>query len=133
MNKQKLVMNWLRKARADLKVAEDELRTIDPENNIVGFLLQQFVEKYLKAFLIAKERKFEKSHSIEYLLNICKEIDKDFDRFYTEDFIALTQCSVDIRYPDTYFEIDKEYIHKIKVQIYEFKTLIEKKIEILKD
>jgi len=49
MNKQKLVMNWVKKARADLKVAEDELKTIDPENNVVGFLFQQFVEKYLNS------------------------------------------------------------------------------------
>lgn len=130
MNKQELILNWLRKAKADLKVAEDELRTIDPEYNVVGFLFQQFVEKYVKAFLVANEKSFEKTHSIEYLLSICKEIDEDFERFYTEDFIALTQCSVDIRYPDTYFEIDKEYINKIKVQIYELRTLIEKKLEI---
>lgn len=38
MNKQKLILNWLKKARADLKVAEDELRTVDPEYNVVGFL-----------------------------------------------------------------------------------------------
>lgn len=133
MNKQKLVMNWVKKARADLKVAEDELKTIDPENNVVGFLFQQFIEKYLKGFLVANEKKFEKSHSIEYLLSICKEIDKDFEKFYTEDFVALTQCSVDIRYPDTYFEIDKEYIDKIKTQIYELKELVERKLKILKE
>ena len=38
MNMQKLILNWLRKAKADLKVAEDELKTIDPEYNVVGFL-----------------------------------------------------------------------------------------------
>lgn len=43
MNKQKLVLNWVKKARSDLKVAEDELKTTDPEINVVGFLLQQFV------------------------------------------------------------------------------------------
>lgn len=133
MNKQKLVMNWVKKARADLKVAEDELKTIDPENNVVSFLFQQFVEKYLKAFLVANEKKFEKSHSIEYLLSICKDIDKDFEKFYTEDLVALTQCSVDIRYPDTFFEIDKEYIDKIRIQIFDLKELIEKKLRILKD
>jgi HEPN domain-containing protein len=117
MNKQKLVLNWVKKARSDLKVAEDELKTIDPEINVVGFLLQQFVEKYLKAFLVTNEKKFEKSHSLEYLLSICKELDKNFEKFYTEDFIALTQCSVDARYPDIYFEIDKGYIDKIKDQI----------------
>lgn len=131
MNKQKLVMNWVKKARADLKVAEDELKTIAPENNVVGFLFQQFVEKYLKAFLVANEKRFEKSHSIEYLLSICKEIDKDFEKFYTEDFVALTQCSVDIRYPDTYFEIDKKYIDKIKTHIYGLKELVERKLSIL--
>jgi HEPN domain-containing protein len=133
MNKQKLVLNWVKKARADLKVAEDELKTIDPEINVTGFLLQQFVEKYLKAFLVENEKKFEKSHSIEYLLSICKELDKNFEKFYTEDFITLTQCSVDARYPDVYFEIDKEYIDKVIGQVYELKKLVEKKLGIVKD
>jgi len=45
----------------------------------------------------------------------------------------LTQCSVDARYPDVYFEIDKEYIDKVRGQIYELKKLVEKKLGIVKD
>lgn len=43
---------WLVKADHDLKTAKDELATDDPATDAVCFHAQQFVEKYLKAYLV---------------------------------------------------------------------------------
>jgi len=128
MNKPDLFQNWMARARADLKVAEDELAVFEPEYNVVCFLYQQFVEKYLKAFLIANDRDFKKTHSIEYLLSLCLEIDREFEKYYVEEVVALTQCSVEARYPDNYIVIDKKYIEKVKPSVDGLKRLIESKL-----
>jgi HEPN domain-containing protein len=52
MNKKKIIEKWLQKAREDLRLVEKELKTADPVYDAVAFHIQQFVEKYLKAFLI---------------------------------------------------------------------------------
>jgi HEPN domain-containing protein len=120
------------RARADLKVAERELGYFEPEYNVVCFLFQQFVEKYLKAFLIANGKDFKKTHNIEYLLSLCLEIDRDFEKYYVEEVVALTQGSVEARYPDTYIVIDKEYINKVKPLVDGLKKLIESKLDPLR-
>lgn len=42
---------WIERAEGDWKVAQREMQAADPVWNVVCFLVQQCVEKYLKAFL----------------------------------------------------------------------------------
>ena len=93
MKKEEIYKAWIRKARSDLSVAENELKTETPEYNVICFLLQQFSEKYLKGFLVFSETPFKKSHSIEYLLSLCKQINLDFNQFYNEEFVRKLCCN----------------------------------------
>lgn len=51
------VRAWVRKAESDLKVARDELATLEPATDAVCFHCQQCAEKYLKAYLISISRR----------------------------------------------------------------------------
>lgn len=61
---------WIERAEGDLKVAKREVQTADPVWNVVCFLAQQCVEKYLKAFLEEHDIPFEKTHDLVVLLNL---------------------------------------------------------------
>ncbi len=93
---------WLIKANNDLKVAENEMAL--PKENMVTdaicFHSQQAVEKYLKAFLIFKGEDFKKSHNLEYLLEICAQLEKDFSQI---DLGNLSFYAVEVRYPDDFY------------------------------
>lgn len=93
---------WLIKANNDLKVAENEsqLTPQDMVTDAICFHSQQAVEKYLKAFLIFKKIDFDKSHKLEYLLELCIETDSDFSQV---DIGDLSFYAVEVRYPDDFY------------------------------
>lgn len=62
---------WMLKAKSDLKIAEDELKTENPATDAVCFHCQQVAEKAVKAFLSFYGIAFEKVHDLEYLKNLC--------------------------------------------------------------
>ena len=71
--------DWLRIAEKDLRRAEHLLEIHDAE--AAGFYLQQAVEKFLKAFLLAKGWKLERLHDLEALLNDALTYDPSFEEF----------------------------------------------------
>jgi HEPN domain-containing protein len=93
---------WLIKANNDLKVAENEIQLApqDMVTDAICFHCQQAVEKYLKAFLIFKQIDFDKSHKLEYLLELCIEKDIDFSQIELGD---LSFYAVEVRYPDDFY------------------------------
>lgn len=58
--------DWLKYADRDWKRVGNRLSDDDPED--AGFHLQQAIEKYLKAFLLANGWKLEKTHELSTLL-----------------------------------------------------------------
>ena len=114
----KLVTVWLRKANADLGVAEHLLPEAeaqagvaedipvpehptlgDPEYaNAVAFHCQQAVEKYLKAFLTSQAIEFPKTHDLGQLLDLAQTADERLANSL-DDVIALTPYGVELRYP----------------------------------
>ncbi len=63
------------------------------------FSAQQAAEKALKAFLLFKGQKIKKIHSLNALLEECKEIDSSFEQLRT-GCARLTVYYVTTRYPD---------------------------------
>ncbi len=59
--------DWLDKARKDLRRVEILLQADDTEG--AGFNLQQMVEKLMKAYLLAKGWRLERTHDLVKLLN----------------------------------------------------------------
>ncbi len=96
-----ITKQWIKKAEADLLTVKHELSFFDEEIIVetVCFHSQQAIEKYLKAFLVFKQKEFSKTHDLEELRKLCKEIDKSFSNL---EFKNLTDFAVVCRYPDDF-------------------------------
>lgn len=96
------IEKWLTKARNDIKVAENELGFENEEiiTEAICFHAQQAAEKFLKAFLIARNIEFGRTHNLEYLLKLCINEDTDFE---TLDAGNLSFYAVEVRYPDNFY------------------------------
>ena len=94
--------NWLTKGNNDFKTAEIGLN--QTEENIITdtvcFHCQQAAEKFLKSYLIYKEKSFGKTHDLEYILELCKKEDADFSNVLIG---SLTDYAVSLRYPDDFY------------------------------
>lgn len=103
------IKQWLSKAESDMQIIKHELSLPDPQitRDAVCFHCQQAVEKFFKAFLIYHKTDFRRTHDLEYLLELCSNIDNDFANIDTRD---LSNFGVDIRYPDDYYVPDIEEV-----------------------
>jgi HEPN domain-containing protein len=102
-----IVLNWIKKAESDLKTAKDEIQTENPATDTICFHSQQCIEKFLR---------FGKTHNIAELIELCKEIDEDFEKLYDIKAESLTPYAVEIRYPDElYFPSLEEAKEAIKI------------------
>ena len=115
MNKESYIKLWIDKARGDLRVAERELQFDDAVLDAVCFHLQQATEKLLKVYLIKMDQEVEKTHNLEFLLEKCIRLDKEFQKF-EEKFDYISECGVEIRYPDSFIELAKpELVESVSV------------------
>ena len=94
----RIVNEWLRKADADMAVAERLLSDDAAFVNAVTFHCQQAAEKYIKAFLVWHEIDFPKTHDLEELLDLAEASNRDLAASL-RDVIVLTPYGVDLRYP----------------------------------
>ncbi len=92
---------WTTKGDNDLKNAVHTLKLgKECPTDTVCFHAQQCVEKYLKAFLVALERPFPKTHDIETLVSL---IPKSVRLGLTvEEQRRLTEYATVLRYPGPY-------------------------------
>jgi len=99
MKREELALEWVRKAESDYLAASALFKVKpSPPFGIICFHCQQCAEKYLKAYLTANSREFEKTHDIEDLVLICSKIDGEFERLL-EKGLHLTPYAVATRYP----------------------------------
>jgi HEPN domain-containing protein len=124
-----LVSKLMKKANSDLKIAIDELNTPEPAIDMVCFHIQQFIEKYLKSFLVYKEIKAPRTHSISFLLNKCIETDGEFEKYINTNIINIEDCAVEIRYDESDF-LDMAFIQDSLKILYDIKEFIEKKVSL---
>lgn len=103
---------WMLKAKSDLKIAGDELKTENPATDAVCFHCQQAAEKAFKAFLSFHGIAFEKVHDLEYLKNLCLQKDGFFSKL---DIGDLSAYAITVRHPDDfYFPAIEEAIDALK-------------------
>jgi len=69
----KIIKEWLNKADEDFHFAAANLKEGSNFYAQICFHFQQAAEKYLKAFIVAYDLEFEKSHNLIYLLKLCKQ------------------------------------------------------------
>jgi len=127
MKKEDYVKTWITKADGDLKVAERELSASDSVLDAVCFHLQQAVEKLIKAFLSNEMKNIRKTHNILFLLEQCIKIDSDFKKFEKE-FDLISECSVEIRYPDSFLVLEKTELQDVLPKVKEFREFVLSKV-----
>jgi len=91
--------HWLLIAQEDLASAK-HLSTVPFMTAL--FNIQQCAEKALKAYMVFKKNSFTKTHDLVRLIDICMEMDEDFE---TLRFLAavLTPYETAGRYPSSDF------------------------------
>jgi HEPN domain-containing protein len=107
MGKTEILQQWLDKGNDDLRSAEYLSTMHNPTpDEIICFLCQQSAEKYLKAFIFSLDIEPEKTHDLEYLLEICQKHNTEFS-ILSLNIDILNGYSVSPRYPNE-LEISNE-------------------------
>jgi HEPN domain-containing protein len=119
MEKKQVIALWLQKAENDLKICEQGLKADEIITDVICFHCQQAAEKYLKSYLLFKDKEITKTHNIAFLLTKCIEFDSDFS--ILKDIIYLTNYAVQVRYPDDFFmpgitETEQAFIDAARVK-----------------
>ena len=73
--------DWRRVARRDWERTLRSLR--DGDAGLAGFLLQQCLEKYLKAFLLTRSWKLRRTHELDTLLDAAVAFDPALSKLLT--------------------------------------------------
>jgi HEPN domain-containing protein len=130
-NKSKLVQEWIQKANEDEKAGIILLKEKGPWS-AACFHFQQMAEKYLKAYLVFKKKRFRKIHDLTEILKNCIQLDKGFLKL-KENCEKLTPYGVATRYPGDFpEEISKEEAQKTFKMAREIKEFVLNKLKFLK-
>ena len=95
----------LERAREDLRAAQVFAATEGSVGNVVGFHLQQAVEKGLKCVLAGREIEIPRTHDLEELVRAVAETEVQLPRSLTSPE-WLTPWSVLFRYDDQSVDLD---------------------------
>ncbi len=66
-----IVKNWILKARNDFKTGKDEMETMEPATDTICFHMQQYVEKYLKGYLVYHQNVQKINSKLKYSRCFC--------------------------------------------------------------
>ena len=121
MSKNKFADLLLEKASHDLEIAREVLDKPYINDDVIGFHLQQVVEKSLKALLVSQSVRFGKTHNIDELYLLAK----DHNISLPDDFEAgdkLTSFAVEFRYDtlEAESEFDRHEGFKIATACFEY-------------
>ena len=92
------VERWMTKAHHDLDAAEYLLRRNPPLADVSVYHCQQAAEKALKAYLVAMDTPFAKTHDLTELVATAEFLDPVFNRL-AEAAAILTPYATAFRYP----------------------------------
>lgn len=108
-----LTAEWVQKAEGDYTSAQHLQRLENPTNDVICFLTQQCVEKYLKAWLQEANIPFPRTHDLKELLNLIIPLLPAWDT-WRDDFSTLSEHAVDPRYPGK-FATAAEAAHAMRI------------------
>lgn len=108
---QSLAKEWLKKAEADIRLAEYLVSENASFWDAIAFHCQQSAEKYIKAFLVWNQKEFPKTHDIEKLLELVGKVDKKLSKSLIPS-VALSPYGVMVRYPDDSQRVDRKTVER---------------------
>jgi HEPN domain-containing protein len=95
------------KAHNDLRSAEALIETADYAEDVVGFLLQQTIEKSLKSVIAASEREVPRTHDLEELVQLTEDSGLELPASVAS-CAWLTPWAVDFRYEEPEAPLDAD-------------------------
>jgi HEPN domain-containing protein len=98
MTNSDLFQEWLDKAEEDFQFAIVNLEEGRPFFAQICFHFHQAAEKYLKAYIVAQDLEFRKTHDLPLLLKICVSRDTALEEL-RDDCEYLNASYIDARYP----------------------------------
>ena len=103
MRKEKHLMNpltreWIERAEEDYVALKWQQQSPTPTYNLICFLSQQCVEKYLKAWLQEANIRFSKTHDLKGLLDLIVPTISSWHAWQS-DFQIIAPYSVEFQYP----------------------------------
>jgi HEPN domain-containing protein len=110
-----IIREWIIKAEDDFHFARISLDEKKPFWAHICFLFQQSAEKYLKAFILEKGLKFQKTHDLPMLLKKCIEKTPGFAELADEcDLLATfyVETRYPVHWPATFAEGDAEQAYR---------------------
>jgi HEPN domain-containing protein len=109
-----LIQEWLNRADEDFGFADSVIEE-SPYFAQICFHFHQAAEKYLKAYIIAHDLKFEKIHDLPVLLKTCMQQDPGL-QILLDDCKFLNRYYIEARYPVHWpTRYDKEETQKAKL------------------
>jgi len=118
---------WIELADRDLALAEHTAKTMRPiPHELICYHCQQFVEKYLKAFLVSKGQEPPYIHDLAKLASLCEVENTDFGQI-KQKCIILTEYGVQPRYPG-YMQIIEEDMTRALHFAADIKTFMREKM-----
>jgi HEPN domain-containing protein len=113
MEYKEAVKQWVELADKDLALAEHTVKTMWPTpHEIVCFHCQQFVEKYLKAFLVSKGQEPPYIHDLVRLADLCEIENPGFVQI-KQKCVVLTEYEVQPRYPSEMQIIEEDMVRAL--------------------
>lgn len=94
---------WIKKAESDLYTVQLLLNDKNCQPDICCFHCQQAAEKYLKAYLVARNKNFPKTHDLDLLVKLLVTINPKFQELF-EITDKLNDQAVAPRYPGSEHE-----------------------------
>ena len=79
-------------------LTSEKLLELEGFRDIICYHAQQAVEKFLKAYLIWFDIEFPKTHVLENLIELLREMDSNVEN-WKESAAMLSAYAVEIRYP----------------------------------
>ncbi|MEK9130042.1 MAG: HEPN domain-containing protein [Patescibacteria group bacterium] len=98
---------WFKIANNDFGFAKSSFEDGDEYYAQICFLFHQAIEKYLKGYLIIKNKIPEKTHDLSFLIEGCKQFNLKFKKFKLE-CEEINKYYIPSRYPVHWIEVKKE-------------------------
>lgn len=99
---------WINKAKGDLGIAELVIENGCNYPDAICFHCQQYIEKIIKANIIANGVNVPRTHGLTALLDILDKMDIEISDQAYEWASMLEDYAVGIRYPGDYLDPTKE-------------------------
>ena len=98
---------WLVKADEDRLCVRNEMNAVQKPWSVICFHCQQAAEKYLKAFLVQRGVRPERTHDLAQLVAACIQVDTSLSALRAP-CVKLSDFAVDVRYPGVPVDVEEQ-------------------------